>query len=426
MILSLCATHKKASVPILESFTFEDEGETMKELYRLPFVEECILIQTCNRVEIHVVVSNVSSKEAVDQLVGFWSQNVGVSRDVILQVIEVFEGRETLQHLLFLAAGLDSMVTGEDQILGQIRKAYVQAKKIGVAKSSFETIFMKAVNVGRKVRTETAINQGSVSISSVAVDLAEKFFGHLKSIRVLLIGAGEAGTLAGKELASRGVENVLVANRTYERGVQLAKTIGGEAVRLEDVNNYTPRVNLVILAASADTPLLTFEGVKGALTGVDKTSELLVIDISQPRCVEEAVGDLVGVNLKTIDDLRCVVEENLKKRSSEAERARKIVLREMDHLEVLLKKMVVEPTISGLCGKVEKIRLGELSKALHILRGVDDHQRMVIEDLTRVLTERILQLPIKNLRDAALNGDNSLLSAARKLFNLVNEHRRNE
>ena len=204
MILSLCATHKKASVPILESLTLEDGREIMEKLCRLPFVKECVLIQTCNRVEIYVVASDVSSKEVVDRLVGFWSRNAEISRDVILRVIEVFEGREALRHLLFLAAGLESMVVGEDQILGQIRNAYVEAKEMGAVKSFFETVFMKAVNVGRRVRTETGVSWGSVSISSVAVDLAEKFFGDLKSVRVLLIGAGEAGTLAGKELSRRG------------------------------------------------------------------------------------------------------------------------------------------------------------------------------------------------------------------------------
>lgn len=424
MILSLCAAHKKASVPILESLTFKDEQETMEKLCRLPFVKECVLIQTCNRVEIHVVASNASLREAVDQLVGFWSRNAEISRDVILQVIEVFEGREALRHLLFLAAGFESMVVGEDQILGQIRKAYVEAKRIGAVKSFFETVFMKAVNVGRKVRTETGIDRGSISVSSVAVDLAEKFFGDLESVRVLLIGAGEAATLAGKELSKRGVKNVLVANRTYERGVQLAKTIGGEAVKLENVNNYIPRVNLAIVAASASNPLLTLDSMKNVAKGADEPLELLVVDISQPRCVEEAVGSLPGVNLKTIDDLRHIVEENLEKRLAEAEKAREMVLRELDHLEKMLKKTVAEPTISSLCRKMEKIRAKELSKALRMIRDISDDQRLVIENLTRELTERILQLPIENLRDAALNDDNSLVSAVDKLFNLEGKNRK--
>jgi len=418
MILCLSVSHKKANVPVLESLTFKDGREDMKKMCRLAFVEESVLIQTCNRVEIYVVTSDVSTKEAVEQLVGFWSWNVGVSRDVLFRIIEIFEGHEALRHLMFLVAGFESMVFGEDQILGQVRDAYVEAKRIGTAKSFFETIFMKSINVGRRIRTETGINQGSVSISSVAVDLAEKVFGDLKSVRVLLIGAGEAGTLAGKELSKRGVRNVLVANRTYERGVKLAKMIGGKSVRYENINNYIPKVNLVIVAVSASNPVLTLKNMKSVTNDFVEPFKLLILDISQPRCVEEAVGSLPGVNLKTIDDLRYVVEKNLKKRLDEGERAKVIVLQELGHLEKLLKIIVAEPTITDLCRKMERIRVKEISKALRMIRGISDDQRTIIEDLTRELTERILQFPIESLKNAALNGDDWLLSAAQKLFNL--------
>lgn len=420
MILSLCATHKKASVPILESLAFKDRQEAIRELRKMPFVEECALIQTCNRVEIHVEASDVSTKEAVNRLVESWSQNVKVSQDMIFNVIDVYEGREALQHLLYLAAGLESMVIGEDQILGQIRNACVEAKEVDGIKSVLDTVFAKALNVGRRVRVETGISRGSVSVSSVAVELAEKILGDLNGVKVLLIGAGEAATLAANELTRREVGNVLVANRTYERGIQLAKTIGGEAVRLEYVNDYIPKVDLVIVAASASVPLLTLDSMKGASNN-EAEGQLLVVDISQPRCVEEAVGRLPWVNLKTIDDLKGIVEDNLKKRSCEAEKAREIIREELGLLEKLLKKIATEPTISGLCREVEKIRVRELSKALHAIHGISDDQRVVIENLTKELAERILQLPINNLREAALNDDNSLLSAANRLFSLKDE-----
>ena len=418
MILSFCVTHKNASVPILESLTFKDKKETLKALCSFDFVQECVLVQTCNRVEIHLVASEAPVDEVTDRLVGFWSRNAKVSKDVILKIVEVFEGREALRHLLLLASGLESMVVGEDQILGQIREAYLESKEAGATKSIFDTVFMKAVNVGRKVRTETDVNRGSVSISSVAVDLAERYLDDPKCAKALVIGAGEAGTLAAKELSRRSVGSVFVANRTYERGVALAKMIGGEAVRFGEIYDYLSGVNLVVVAVSAATPLLTSEGVEEALKSGGGSSGLLVVDISQPRCVEEGVGDLPGVDLKCIDDLRGIVEENLQKRLSEAGKAREIVLRELGHLEALLKKVVAEPTISSLCRRVESIRRTELSKALRMVKGINEDQRLVIENLTRELAERILRLPIENLRDATLNEDNSLLLAVKKLFNL--------
>jgi len=421
MILSLCATHEKASVPMLESLTFSDGRQALEKLLGLPIVEECVLVQTCNRVEIHVVTSNVSSWKAIEGLVGFWSQNVNISRDIIFRVLQVFEGIEAGRHLLSLTAGLESMVVGEDQILGQIRDAYVEAKEVGAAKAFLGRMFMKAVNVGRRVRSETGINQGSLSISSVAVDLAEKLLGDLKSKKVLLVGAGEAATLAAKELFSRSARGVLVANRTFQRGVQLAEMIEGKAVRLEELYNHISGVDLVIVATSAPSPLMTLKDLKSA-PSYGGSSGLLVMDISQPRCVEEEVTTLPGVYLKTIDDLRPIVEENIKRRSGEADRARKIVLEELDHLEKLLKRMKAEPTISVLTRSMESIRRRELSKAIRMLGSVDEDQRRVVEDLTRELTERILQSPIESLREAALNDDHTLFTALRKLFNLKDEN----
>jgi glutamyl-tRNA reductase len=418
MILSFCVTHKKASVPILESLTFKDKKQALKSLSSFDFVQECVLIQTCNRVEIHLVSTKNPIHSITDGLVRFWSKNAKVSKDVILNVVEVFEGHEALHHLLLLASGLESMVVGEDQILGQIREAYLEAKEAGTTKSIFDTVFMKAVNAGRKVRAETGVNRGYTSISSIAVDLAEKYLGDLTTCKALVIGAGKTGTLAAKELSKRNISSLYVTNRTYQRGVALAKTIGGQPIRFEDFYDYLPKVNLVIAAISVSTPLLTSEKIEEALKSAGKPSNLLLFDLSQPRCISEDAGRLSGVSLKTIDDLREIGEENLQKRLDEAVKARKIVVKELDRLEALLKKMVAEPIISSLCRKVEHIRCIELSKALHMIKGVNEDQRLVIENLTKELVERILNLPIENLRNATLNGNNELLLAANILFDL--------
>jgi len=194
--------------------------------------------------------------------------------------------------------------------------------------------------------------------------------------------------------------------------------LGGRAIRLGEVYSQLSEADLVIVATSAPRPTLTYEAVERALCNRGKASSLLIVDISQPRGVEESVGGLKGVDLRNIDDLRAVVEENVNRRLVEAERVREIVSEELRRLEALLKKLAAEPLVSGLCRKAEDIRRRELMKALRMMKALDDKQRVVMEDLSKVLVERILQLPIENLRLAALNGDESLLSAVERLFNL--------
>ena len=418
MILCLSANHKKANIPLLESLAFREKEEALKNLFGLEFVKECVIVQTCNRVEFYTRIDGLEPKEALDELIGFWSHQVGVSRDILLEAVDVFSGRKALHHLLSLGAGLESMVVGEDQILGQVRSAYVESKKLGGVGRFFDTLFMKAVNVGRRTRAETSLNEGSLSISSIAVELAEDHVGDPRSAVVLLGGAGEAGTIAGKELSSKSVKSILVANRTYERGVKLAEEIGGKAIKFSELYDYFPKADIVIAATSAPEPVITFEKVKEVLSGQSDQHKLLILDISQPRCVEEAIEKLPHVELKNIDDLKAIADENAKRRLGEADKAEKIVTEELSHLEMLLKRMISEPVISSLCQRAEGIRRRELAKALRMLKGIDAEERVVIETLTGVLVERILQTPIESLRLAALNGDNGLLEATERIFNL--------
>jgi glutamyl-tRNA reductase len=417
MLLSFCVTHKNTNEALLEALSFQNTSKALKSLISLDFVDECVLIQTCNRVELHIVTSNESQYMILEKVVKFWSQTTNVSTDTILKVIEVFEGRESLHHLLLLASGLESMVVGEDQILGQIHKAHLEAKEAGTTKSFIDTVFNKAVNVGRNVRVKTRINKGSVSVSSIAIDLAEKHLDNQASTKALVIGAGKIGELAAKEMSNRKIGPVYICNRTYHRSVKLAKKIDGKPIRFEEFYDFLPRVNLIIAAVQVTEPILTYEKVKEVLkTG--KLPQLLLIDLSHPRCIEEDVGRISGVNLKTIDDLKETAEENLNKRLHEANKAKELIIEELNHLETLLKKMVAEPTISNLCKKMEKIRRVETSKAFKMINGIDEDQRQIIDDLTRALVEKILQSPIENLRNATLNGESQLLLAANSLFNL--------
>lgn len=418
MIVCVSASHRRASLPMLESLNVQDEEGFMKKFCSEGLVQECVLLQTCHRVEVYLVTRDSDRDAAISEVLKFWSVKTGVSSDILNRTVEIYCGKEALTHLFFSASGLESMVLGEDQILGQVRSAYVEAKRLGSAGLILGKVFMKAVNVGRRVRTETAINEKPVSISSVAVDLAEKDLGDLSLVKALVIGAGEAGSIAAENLRKRGVKTIFVANRTFERGLELASKVGGEAIRFDEILHVLPMVDLVVAAVSADKPILKARHVRAMLVEGGFNKSLYVVDISQPRAFDEKVGLLRGVTLKNIDDLKAVVEENLKSRQSEAEKAKKIIFEELERFERQLAKLFVEPIISEVCRRIEEIRRRELGRAVRKMGWTDDKRLGVMDRFSRELVERILQVPIERLRDAALKNNGALLSAAEELFGI--------
>jgi len=418
MIFCLSVSYKNASLPMLESLTFEDE-EVVKEVYSMDFVQECIFLKTCHRVEIYCATDEAAGK-AAKRVIRFWSKRVGVSSDVLEDVLGVYYGKAALLHLFHVVAGLESMVIGEDQILGQVRTAYVKAKEVGTVGLILEKTFMKAVNVGRRVRTETRINEGSVSISSASVDLAFEMFGSSKKVKALVIGAGEAGAIVAENLHKRGVKTLFIANRTYRKGVELASTVSGKAIRLGEIPEALSEVNLVIAAVSTKKPVLKARELREAFKK-KKCKGLLIIDISQPRSVEKKVSSLGRVTLRNIDDLKGVIDGNIEKRLGEAEKVRRMILGELRLFEDQLGRLIAEPVISKICSRIEEIRRRELKRAFGKLKETDESERLVIERFSKELAERMLQVPVDRLRKAALSNDSELLSTAEKLFGVKAE-----
>lgn len=418
MIFCLSVSYKNTSLPMLESLTFRNE-EDLREICSIRHVRECVLLQTCHRVEIYCV-TDFNDEETVRLITEFWSKRVGVSSDVLEDVLQVYRGRDALLHLFRVAAGLESMVIGEDQILGQVRKAYVKAKSLGTTGLILEKVFMKAVNTGRRVRTKTRINEGSVSVSSASVDLAVKELGSLRNVKALVIGAGEAGSIVAENLHKKGVKSLLIANRTYSKGVKLASKVSGKPVKFREVPKALSAVDLVVAAVSTEKPVLKVKDVEKVIKA-GKPKSLLIIDISQPRFVEEKVGLLEGVTLRNIDDLKGVVEENMGKRLDEAERAKEIIWAELNRFERQLGMMIAEPVVSKICRRVDEIRRKELKRAFGKIKETDERKKMVIERFSRELAERMLRIPLERLREAALNGDSELLTKAEKLFGVKAE-----
>ena len=421
MIVCLSASHKRAKLPMLESLTVPDEDAAMKNVCAEGYAQECMLLQTCHRVEFFCVVNDSAKEESVRRILRFWSAQARVSYDVLSDIVEAYQGREALSHLFFLAAGLESMVLGEDQILGQVRIAYVKAKKLGTVGSVLDKVCMKAINAGRRVRTETKINEGSVSISSAAVDLAAKELGQLNSASALVIGAGEAGAIAAETLERRGTKNIVIANRTYSKGLELASKVSGKPIKFDRVIDTIPRMDLVISAVSVSEPILKKVQIEKALASSNHSEKLVFIDISQPRSIEEKVGLIDGVTLRNIDDLEKVVEENIRNRQAEAEKAKEVVFEELGRLELQLSRFLVEPLVSKIYNKVEEIRRKEFGRAVGKMRESDERKLAIMDRFSKELIERILQIPIEQLRSATLSNDAALLSSAEKLFQVKPE-----
>ena len=403
-IASLVISHKKASIKEIEKAWHGDCGLLMKRILSIPNIKECALIFTCNRVEVYVV------GEKTEEMLRSFAKEMGVSE----RIISIYKNDECLEHILRVASGLESMIIGEDQILGQVRDFYNICKEFGGIGEVLDVVFRKAIHVGIKVRRLTNINKGSVSIGSAAVELAEKTFG-LKGKKVLVIGAGEMGTSVARALI--GKAEIYIANRTFERGEKLARYVGGKAVRFEELERWIKECDIVISATSSPTYIITKELVERIMR--ERNKPLLIIDIALPRDVEESVADVDGVTLYTIDDLRAVSEENLKRRLNEAKKAEEIIKEELEHLKQLLKDLRARKAIGLMYLASEEVKndeIRELYSKLVARYGVDEGVIPILEDFVNSFVKKFLRKPTVRLREAARNGNFEVIEAVEYLF----------
>jgi glutamyl-tRNA reductase len=442
--VNMRVTHHKADIPTLEMFAFQDLKKSIKEIFSLPSIKECVIIQTCNRVEIFVASDDVD--EAFHDIRDYIARDViskmkqklqltgGVPPENIVEHVKAMSKRyheiietdfhtHALHHLLRLTSGLESMIVGEDQILGQVKDAYQLASDLGTVGPHFENIFTKAINVGKVVRTKTKINKGAVSIGSAAVELAESVLGTLKDKDVLLVGAGEMGKLVAKSLREKDTGKMVVANRTYEKGVKVAEELGGEAIAFEDVEKGIREADLVITATAAPRVLFTKEKVEKALEG--RKRGIVIIDVAIPRDVDEGVGEIEGVRLFNIDGLREIAEKNKLQRKKEIVKVEKIIDKELALLVKQIYRIDVEDVVKNLFTKAERIRQRELAKALRMLGDdLSEKERSVLDDLTRVIITKTVAPIADNVRRAAEVGDSHAVSVAQRWFVEEMHHRR--
>ncbi len=392
--------HHTADIPALERFRFSDEEEFLR--HAREHFKGVLLLQTCNRVEVLVQGDGRTLTEFLHEQ--------GKSDFFVL------EGAAVPRHLMELAAGIDSLVVGEDQILGQLKRALALSQGAGACSTLIELCVTKAVHVGVLVRRQTQINRGAVSIGSAAVALAEQLLGTLKDRHILVIGTGEMGMLVAQALAAKDLTAIYVTNRTPERAEILAGKIGGKAVKFDDLYRYVALSDVVISCTAAPHPVIHAPEIRSVmeerLWPLDVSPRhLILVDIAQPRDIEEEIRSIEGVHLFTIDDLRQVSDSNISSRKAEVDRARMIIAKEFDQFVRQTKRAAADETLGFLYTWAESIRARERDRALHRLGTADPHVASVVDDLTRSMTKKLLSDMTVAIRTSAECGDLTVAEA---------------
>jgi glutamyl-tRNA reductase len=411
-------SHKTAPVEVRECLAFREETLTaaLADLKSRDGVAECVILSTCNRVEITVTTDDRSDPQAI--IDGFLADHKAVSPDGIGPYLYRHEGEAAIHHLFRVAASLDSMVVGEPQILGQLKAAYAAAKDSGALCGWLDGLLGRAFSVAKRVRSDTGIGQMAVSVSYAAVELARKIFGSLSNRTIMIVGAGKMSELAAKHLRRSGASHVFVTNRTHERAIEMAKLFQGTPVEYTRFVNMLPEVDIVIASSGAPHYILRKEDMQRVIAA-RRNKPMFVIDIAVPRNIEPAVNEVDNVFLYDIDDLQEVVNANLRERMKEADHAEAMVTEEVQRMMARLKVAEVTPTIVGLQEQLEQIRSAEIERVRRKCGPFTPELEQAIEMLTRGIVNKIAHGPISELRNHAGRPEGEhVVAAIRKAFHL--------
>lgn len=367
------------------------------------------IVNTCNRIELYL--PGTHSREAV---LDFLENGAGADPELARRYFTAAYDTDAVRHLYGVAAGIDSMVLGESEVLGQVRTAFSASVAAGTDSALLSRLFHTAIRTGRRARVETAIGHHAVSVSSIAVQQARALCGELEHATVLVLGTGEAGALAAAALVEHGVGEVLVVNRTQSRAEALAAALGGRVLPLSALVSALAQSDIVVAAADAPEPLVTVD-IAAAAMAQRPTRDLLVIDIGMPRDCDPGIAALEGVAYYDLDDLQAVSAEHHAARVSEITHVEAIVEEEAARFVTWWEQLQVTPTISALTERAEAVRQGEIAKSLRRLR-LDDEQRMQLDALTRAIVKQLLHDPISMLRERGDRED--YIDTVRTLFRL--------
>ena len=408
-IINARVTFRKSPIHVLERFTFSDLKNAYSSFRDNSGLNECVILQTCNRVEIF----GVGNETDIEKIKKTWATLAGLEENAFLDNLEYSSGTDVFHHLLNLTSGLDSMVLGEEQILGQIKNSITDARENKWSSEHLNTLFDKTIRVGTRIRNSTGISKGSVSIGSMAVKLAEENVDDMKSKEILLIGTGEAASLVAKSLKRRSY-SFYVSSRTIQRSESFSKTVGGKPVDFNEILTGLGKYDIIFVATSAPYFLVTFERIQEALK--QKDGGIMLLDLSNPRTVDEKVAQLNKIKLMNIDQIAEMVDKNMRSRIGQRNTAEQIINEELPVVQATMKRLEAEPIVKDVFKNIDNLRSKELQKALSMLGELDEDKKKIVDDLTKAIVESIVSTPMNNLRKETEQGNDDLLNAVTKLF----------
>ncbi len=425
-IVNIGMNHESAPVDLRERLAVKPEGDIslFDRLKGISLVKEVFFLSTCNRIETLFITE--APQQAKESVISLMSRHGDIPEEVLSTNLYMLEDMDAVRHIFRVASSLDSMVVGEPQILGQLKDAYSEAVRHKASGVILNRLMHRAFHVAKRVRTETGICAAAVSISYAAVELAKKIFYSLEGKKVLLIGAGEMSELTARHLMAQGVSSMAVANRTFERAVEVSRLFDASPVSFDEIDFHLIEADIVVTSTASSYYVITCEQVKKCLRE-RRNRPIFFIDIAVPRDVEPEVNILSNVYVYDIDDLKGVIQVNIDQRRQEAIKAERIVEEEVIKFEKWLKTLAVVPTIVSLRDKAESIIQAELRKSNPALSRLPSIEKDAIQKLIRSIVEKLLNDPIVFLKKKAdrpsLNG---YLDVTRKLFCLDGEDNNGE
>ncbi|AJW71356.1 glutamyl-tRNA reductase [Nitrosopumilus adriaticus] len=408
-IINARVTFRNSPIHILEQFTIKNMESAYEQFKKHSGLDECVIIQTCNRIELF----GKSKTYDIDKIKKTWATITGLEEEAFDENIECVENKEALHHLLKLTSGLDSMVLGEEQILGQIKNSITSAREVKASGQHLNKLFDKAIRIGTRIRNTSGIGAGGISVGSMAVKLAEENIDELKEKKILLIGTGEVSTLVAKSLQRRRYA-FDVTSRTLGRSETFCETMGGNPIKFEQVLSGFGNYDVMFVATTAPYFLVTNERISNAMK--DKKGGMMILDLSNPRTVDEKVATIGGIKLMNLDQIAEMVEKNMNARLNKVKTVENIINEEVCVLEASMKRLDAEPLVKDVFKNIENLREKELQKALQMLDEKDEKKIKIIEELTKAVVESIVSTPMNNIRRASEQGKPDVLELASKLF----------
>jgi len=409
-IINARITFRKSPIHVLERFAFKDLSDAYLSFKKHTSISECVIIQTCNRIELFTASDN----HDVHKIKKTWASLTGLEENAFADTLEICDNHDAFEHLLKLTSGLESLVVGEEQILGQIKESIAVARNTKASGKRLNKLFDTSIRIGTRIRNSTGISKGGISLGSMAVKLAEENVDDIKSKNVLLIGTGEAATMVAKSLNKRGYE-FHVTSRTVERAIGFSQTLGGKPIKFEDVLSAFDNYEIIFVATIAPYFLVTFDKMIESMK--NKKSGMMILDLSNPRTVDEQVATIPGIKLMNIDQIAEMVDKNMTKRKEKVSTVQNIISEEVPIIEATMKRLDAEPLVKDVFTNADSMRIKELQKALQMLGETDEKRIKIIDELTKAVVESIVSAPMNNLRKASEQGNPDLLETASKLFN---------